>query len=179
MFYWIPDAKVRKKADRVDYAHWVKAGYVRTTPGDIIDIETQVNDIMQISKDYLCLNLSYDPAKAYHGVIQGLIRAGFDQTKLDEFAQGIMNMSAPTKEFQRLVMGAELDHLNDPVLRWMLSNVQIYQDINDNIKPDKKRSREKIDGIVALINAIGGYMSLNNAATKKDIYNHGYTLRTL
>jgi phage terminase large subunit-like protein len=162
MFYWIPEAKVREKADRVDYALWVKAGHIRTTPGDVIDIETQVNDIMHISRDYPCLNLSFDPAKAYHGVIQGLVRAGFDQTKLDVFAQGIMNMSAPTKELQRLVMGAELDHLNDPVLRWMLSNVQIYTDINDNIKPDKKRSREKIDGIVALVDAIGGSMSLKN-----------------
>lgn len=179
MFYWIPEAKVREKADRVDYALWMKAGHIRTTQGDVIDIETQVNDIMQISRDYPCLNLSFDPAKAYHGVIQGLIRAGFDQTKLDEFPQAITNMSAPTKELERLVMGAGLDHLNDPVLRWMLSNVQIYQDINNNIKPDKKRSREKIDGIVALINAIGGYMSLNNAADKKNIYTHGHSLRFL
>ncbi len=177
LFYWIPEAKIHEKADRVDYALWAKSGYIKTTPGDVIDIETQVSDIMQISKEYLCMNLSYDPAKAYHGVIQGLIRAGFDQTKMDPFAQGIMNMSAPTKEFERLVMSAELDHLNDPVLRWMLSNVQIYQDINNNIKPDKKRSREKIDGIVALITAIGGYMSLNDASDKKEIYNQGFSLR--
>jgi len=179
MFYWIPETKIQEKKDRVDYGIWVKGKWIKTTPGDVIDIETQVNDIMQISRDYLCMNLSFDPAKAYHGVIQGLIRAGFDQTKLDEFAQGIMNMSAPTKEFQRLVMSGVLDHLNDPVLRWMLSNVQIYQDINNNIKPDKKRSREKIDGIVALINAIGGYMSLNNASEDKEIYNHGHSLRFL
>lgn len=177
LWYWIPEAKVQEKKDRVDYVQWVKEKRIRTTSGDVIDIETQVNDIMEISREYLCMNLSYDPAKAYHGVIQGLIRAGFDQTKLDEFAQGIINMSAPTKEFERMVMSGELDHLNDPVLRWMLSNVQIYQDINNNIKPDKKRSREKIDGIVALINAIGGYMSLNNAADKKSIYTHGHTLR--
>ena len=59
----------------------------------------------------------------------------------------------------------------------MLSNVQIYQDINNNIKPDKKRSRNKIDGIVALINAIGGYMSLAQA-DKKLIYSE-HSLRFL
>ncbi len=175
LFYWIPEAKVKETVDRVDYNIWVKAGLIKTTPGDVIDIETQIRDIMEISGQYQCQILSYDPAKAYHGVIQGLIRAGFPQDKFDEYSQGIMSMSAPTKEFERLAMSASLDHMNDPVLRWMLSNVQIYQDINNNIKPDKKRSRNKIDGIVALINAIGGYMSLSQA-DKKIIYNE-HTLR--
>ena len=175
LFYWIPEAKVKETVDRVDYNIWVKAGLIKTTPGDVIDIETQIRDIMVIAGQYQCQILSYDPAKAYHGVIQGLIRAGFPQDKLDEYSQGIMSMSAPTKEFERLAMSAQLDHMNDPVLRWMLSNVQIYQDINNNIKPDKKRSRNKIDGIVALINAIGGWMSLSQA-DKKVIYNE-HTLR--
>ena len=175
LFYWIPEAKVKETVDRVDYNIWVKAGLIKTTPGDVIDIETQIRDIMVIAGQYQCQILSYDPAKAYHGVIQGLIRAGFPQDKLDEYSQGIMSMSAPTKEFERLAMSALLDHMNDPVLRWMLSNVQIYQDINNNIKPDKKRSRNKIDGIVALINAIGGWMSLSQA-DKKVIYNE-HTLR--
>lgn len=179
MYYWIPQAKVHEKADRVDYANWVRKGYVKTTPGEVIDIDTQVRDIMDIVKQYQVERLAFDPAKAYHGTIQGLYKAGFPVDKMDPYAQGIMNMSAPTKEFERLVMSGELDHLNDPVLRWMLSNVQIYQDINNNIKPDKKRSREKIDGIVALITAIGGYMSENNAANSKEIYNQGYSLRSV
>lgn len=180
MFYWIPEAKVREKEDRVDYRTWVNQGFIRTTPGDVIDIESQVHEIMNILRDYPYMNImAFDPAKAYHGVIQGLIKEGFPQEKMNEYPQGIMSMSAPTKEFERLVLSSELDHLNDPVLRWMLSNVQIYQDINNNIKPDKKRSRDKIDGIVALINAIGACMALSSATESKDIYNHGYTLRTL
>jgi phage terminase large subunit-like protein len=178
MYYWIPEAKVRDNGDKVDYNAWVKAGLIKTTQGDVIDIETQVRDLMQILRLHGCNNLSFDPAKAYHGVIQGLAKEGFPQDKMDEYAQGIMNMSAPTKEFERLVMSGEIDHLGDPVLRWMLSNVQIYQDINNNIKPDKKRSRDKIDGIVALITAIGGYMSPDKSASKP-IYNHGHSLRML
>jgi phage terminase large subunit-like protein len=177
VFYWIPQAKVNEKKDRVDYGTWVKKGIVKTTQGDVIDIDTQVKDIMEIIGDYQVERLSFDPAKAYHGTIQGLYKAGFPADKMDPYAQGIMNMSAPTKEFERLVMSGEMDHMNDPVLRWMLSNVQIYQDINNNIKPDKKRSREKIDGIVAVVTAIGGYMSTNNAADSKQIYNQGYSLR--
>lgn len=180
MFYWIPEAKVREKEDRVDYRSWVNQGLIRTTPGDVIDIESQVHEIMEILKEYSDMHvMAFDKAKAYHGVIQGLIKEGFPQEKMNEYPQGIMSMSAPTKEFERLAMSGELDHMDDPVLRWMLSNVQIYQDVNNNIKPDKKRSREKIDGIVALINAIGAWMALSSAPESKDIYNHGYNLRTL
>lgn len=178
LFYWIPEAKVKEKKDKVDYDQWVKSGFIRTTAGDVIDIDTQVRDIMEIYARYDCEHFSYDPAKAYHGTIQGLMKAGFPVEKMDPYPQGIMNMSAPTKEFERKVMSGDLDHMNDPVLRWMLSNVQIYRDINDNIKPDKKRSREKIDGIVALIIANGGYMSVNNAAGNKEIYKE-HSLRFL
>lgn len=177
MFYWIPESKIQERKDKVDYLSWTRAGMIKTTPGNVIDIDSMVVDIMQILKDYQCEGMAYDPAKAYHGVIQGLIREGFPQDKMDEFSQAIMNMSAPTKEFERLVMAGIPDHLNDPVLRWMLGNVQIYRDINDNIKPDKKRSRDKIDGIVAIIMAIGECMTINDAKDTRSIYTHGHSLR--
>jgi phage terminase large subunit-like protein len=177
MYYWIPEAKVTEKKDKVDYASWVNAGYIKTTPGDVIDIDTMVADILKIVKEYDCQGMAFDPAKAYHGVIQGLMRDGFPGDKMDEFSQGIMTMSAPTKEFERLVMSGQPDHLNDPVLRWMLGNVQIYHDINDNIKADKKRSRDKIDGIVALVMAIGECMTINDSKDTKAIYTHGHSLR--
>ena len=163
--------------DKVDYPTWVKAGRIKTTPGDVIDIDSMVTDIMVILGQYFCEGLAYDPAKAYHGVIQGLIIAGFPIEKMDEYAQGIMNMSGPSKEFEKMAMSGMLDHLDDPVLRWMLGNVQIYQDINENIKPDKKRSRNKIDGIVALIIAIGEYLSVTYGKEDKQIYKT-HTLRT-
>jgi phage terminase large subunit-like protein len=81
-----------------------------------------------------------------------------------------MNMSGPSKEFEKMAMSGMLDHLDDPVLRWMLGNVQIYQDINENIKPDKKRSRNKIDGIVALIIAIGEYLTITYGKDNKEVY---------
>ena len=177
MIYWIPEAKIQEKKDKVDYLSWQAAGYIRTTPGDVIDIDAMVTDVMQIMKEYQCMGMAFDPAKAYHGVIQGLIRDGFPQDRMHEFPQGIMHMSAPTKELERLVMSGIPDHLNDPVLRWMLGNVQIYRDINDNIKPDKKRSRDKIDGIVAIVMAIGECMTINDSKDTKAIYTHGHSLR--
>ena len=64
-------------------------------------------------------------------------------------------MTAPTKELERLVLGCELAHGGNPVLRWMASNVAAEEDAAGNLKPSKKRSSEKIDGIVALIMGLG------------------------
>lgn len=75
-----------------------------------------------------------------------------------EFRQNIMNMNGASKEFERAVVAGTLYHGMNPVLRWMLGNVSIYQDGNGNIRPDKKKSTEKIDGIVATIMGIGSAM---------------------
>lgn len=158
MHYWIPEAKVTENDDLVDYRTWWHEGRIFVTPGSVIDIDEQVRDIVGIIKKYEVLNLSFDPAKAYHGCIQGLSKEGF-QYMLDEYAQSIRNMSEPSKFLEKILHGGEVDLLKDPVLRWMFRNVVILQDTNDNIRPDKKRSQNKIDGVVALITALGGYLS--------------------
>jgi phage terminase large subunit-like protein len=90
-YFWIPEGKVLAKEDRVDYRQWAAEGYIRITPGDIIDIDILVSELGIMLKKYDVKCLSYDPAKAYHGVIQGLQKEGFD-TILDEFQQSIRNM---------------------------------------------------------------------------------------
>lgn len=157
-YFWIPEGKVLQKEDRVDYRQWIKEGWVNVTPGDVIDIDFMVADISGILKKYDVKNISFDPAKAYHGVIQGLQKEGFDGV-LDEFGQGIQNMSEPTKKVEADVTAGVIDLMNNPVIRWMFRNVVVYRDANDNIKLDKKRSIEKIDGVVTMAMAYGGYMS--------------------
>lgn len=157
-YFWIPEGKVLQKEDRVDYRQWIKEGWVNVTPGDVIDIDFMVADICGILKKYDVKNISFDPAKAYHGVIQGLQKEGFDGV-LDEFGQGIQNMSEPTKKVEADVTAGVIDLMNNPVIRWMFRNVVVYRDANDNIKLDKKRSIEKIDGVVTMAMAYGGYMS--------------------
>jgi phage terminase large subunit-like protein len=66
------------------------------------------------------------------------------------FGQGYKDMSPPAKELERLVISAALDHGANPVLRWMASNVSIEEDAAGNIKPSKRKSTERIDGIIAL-----------------------------
>lgn len=158
MHYWIPESKITENEDQVDYRTWWREGRINVTPGSVIDIDQQVQDLVEILKKYEVLNLSFDPAKSYHGVIQGLSKEGF-QYMLDEYAQSIRNMSEPSKFLEKIIYGGEVDFMGDPVLRWMFRNVVILQDTNDNIRPDKKRSQNKIDGVVAIITALGGYLS--------------------
>ena len=71
------------------------------------------------------------------------------------FGQGFASMSAPAKELERRIMGRELIHDGNPVLRWMVANVTVSQDPAGNLKPDKAKSTERIDGVVAACMAIG------------------------
>ena len=74
------------------------------------------------------------------------------------FGQGFRSMAAPTKEFERLALRGDIKHFNNPVFDWMLQNVQIERNAEDQIKISKRKSREKIDGVAALVNAIGAWL---------------------
>ncbi|MCU4154524.1 hypothetical protein J1N10_00965 [Carboxylicivirga sp. A043] len=175
-YFWVPEAKVEEMQDRVDYRKWVEEGWMNMTEGDVIDIDQLVEDISEIIPQFNIVMVGFDPAKAYHGVVQGLQKAGFEKI-LQEFPQGIRYMSQPTREIEREVTAMEVDLMGNPVLRWMFSNAVTITDANDNIKFDKKKSQNKIDGVVAAINARGTYMSFEANAPAEPYKEH--TLRVL
>ena len=78
LYYWIPEAKMEENADRVDYKTWAAEGRIFVTEGNVIDIDAQVEKITEIVRDVNCRNIAFDPAKAYHGTVQGLQKAGFN-----------------------------------------------------------------------------------------------------
>ena len=176
-FFWLPEEKVWQNKDDVDYRRWAEQGYIHLTPGNIIDIDAVVDGVLTVMSDYDVVKLAYDPYKTYHGIIQGLIKAGREEV-LMEFSQGIGNVSEPTKEVQRLIEGAEVDLMRNPVLNWMFGNVILYKDNNENIRVSKGKSKNKIDGVAAFIDAVGGYMSLNDKSNRGSIYTR-HTLRTI
>jgi phage terminase large subunit-like protein len=75
-----------------------------------------------------------------------------------EFRQGFRSMAAPTRELEKLIVSKKLAHGGKPVTRWMAANVAMAQDPAGNLRPAKAKSTERIDGIVALIMAIGRAM---------------------
>ena len=85
------------------------------------------------------------------------------------FGQGYGSMSAPSKEFEKLVLSGRIEHFGNPVLRLMLASTVIKTDPAGNIEPDKEKSVQKIDGIAASIMALGEWMTAQ-AAEENDPY---------
>ena len=156
-FFWIPDETAKRKNEIADYLRWVDGGFVRTTYGQVIDQKVISRDILEIVKDYNLKSFAFDPYIAYNGVIQDLTDAGLNGF---EHRQGFLSMSTPSKEFEKRVKQQEIVHDFNPCLSWQIGNVELEFDASDNIKPSKKKSAEKIDGVVAMIMAINTYMNL-------------------
>lgn len=176
LFFWVPEAKVKQKADRVDYRLWVREGFITATDGDVVDTDYLSKDIERIFHLYRVKNLTYDPWMATNGAIQHLEKVGYYNI-LDPIAQTITYLSEPTKDLQKRLLRRELDLMNNPVLRWMFRNVAIYTDPNMNIRLNKAKSTEKIDGCAASVNAIAGYIS--KTANTKVAYGGGRELKVL
>jgi len=173
--FWVPDSKIDERKDRVDYRGWKDQGWIQSTPGDLIDTDWIVDGILKSTLKYDCKVLGYDPYKAHGGIVQGLENGGLGDV-LVQIGQGIKVLSEPTKELERIVTGGLIDLMKNPVMRWMFSNVAIYKDPNENIKMDKNKSQDKIDGCVALAMAIAAWMTAT-ANDVKDI--NKWKIRTL
>lgn len=151
-YFWIPEETIprRVKANSVPYDIWEKQGYIMPTEGNVIHYNFIEKFIMDLSEKYHILEIAVDRWNATQ-MIQNLEGEGFT---IVPFGQGFSSMSAPTKEFYRLLMEGRIIHGGNPVLRWMAGNVVIDTDPAGNIKVTKAKSKEKIDGIVAAIMAL-------------------------
>lgn len=151
--FWIPEEAIRQRSrrDGVPYDVWAKQGFVKTTPGNAIDYDTIRRDINELGKAYNIREIAADRWNA-NQIITQLAGDGFE---IAEFGQGYASMSSPAKALEALVLEKKLRHGGHPVLRWNAANVAIEQDAAGNIKPSKKHSTERIDGVVALVMALG------------------------
>lgn len=151
-YFWIPEETIPKrvKANSVPYDIWEKQDYIMSTKGNVIHYDFIEKFIMDLSEKYHILEIAVDRWNATH-VIQNLEDNGLTMVP---FGQGFASMSAPTKEFYRLLMEGKIIHGGHPVMRWMAGNVVVDTDPAGNIKVTKAKSKEKIDGIVAAIMAL-------------------------
>ena len=155
-FYWMPEDTLAEaaKRDQVPYQQWVDEGYLFATPGNVTDYNYIKAHVLRLCEEHLVKSIGYDPYNASQLVVD-LLAEG---VPMEAFRQGFLSMSAPTKELERLVLDAKVRHNADPVLAWMNGNVQLARDPAGNIKIDKAKARNKVDGMVALVMAIGQYM---------------------
>lgn len=148
-YFWLPEdtLELRCRRDHVLYDVWERHGYIKTTEGNVVHygfIEKFIEDLSEI---YHIKEIAYDRWNATQ-MVQNLEGMGLTMVP---FGQGYKDMSPPSKELYKLMMEGKIQHGGHPVLKWMGQNVVMRQDPAGNIKPDKEKSVEKIDGIVALI----------------------------
>lgn len=155
-FFWLPaeTALIRERRNRVPYPAWIQQGFLQTTPGNVTDYDQIREDILELAEQYDIRELAIDRWNSSQLQTQ-LQQAGIEVVP---FGQGFASMSSPSKELERLIIAKNLRHDGHPVLRWNMSNVMTEGDAAGNIKPSKKKSSEKIDGVVALIMALGRAM---------------------
>ena len=151
-YFWIPEEnmQIRVNRDRVPYDLWERQGYLQTTEGNVIHYGFIEKFIEQLGERYNIREIAFDRWGAVQ-MVQNLEGMGFTVVP---FGQGFKDMSPPTKELMKLVLEERIAHGGHPVLRWMMDNIYIRTDPAGNIKADKEKSTEKIDGAVATIMAL-------------------------
>ena len=133
------------------YSGWHEQGFLTETQGNVIDFDEIEADIIALPSVINLREVAFDPHQATQ-MISHLIKDGITCV---EMRPTVLNFSEPMKEIQALVKRGLLHHNGDPVLAWMVSNVVCHTDKKDNIYPNKARAENKIDGVVAMIMALG------------------------
>src|SRR5574343_486897 len=151
-YCWIPEDTIheKKKKDRVPYSTWAANGYVYPTPGNVIDYDFIIHKLEELKSQFNIQEIAFDRWGAER-ISQVLIDKGF---KMIPFGQGFAPMSAPTKEYEALIVGGKIRHGGNPVMRWNFDNLVMKHDPAGNIKPDKEKSTQKIDAQVSTIMAL-------------------------
>lgn len=151
-FFWVPQDTIplRVRRTSVPYDKWQAQGYLMATEGNVIHYGFIEKFIDDLGKIYNIKEIAYDRWGAVE-MTQALEGMGFTVVP---FGQGFSSMSPPTKRFYELLMEGKMAHGAHPVLRWMAGNVVVDTDPAGNIKVTKRRSPDKVDGIVAAIMAL-------------------------
>tara|TARA_R100001443_G_scaffold36154_1_gene50051 strand:- start:163 stop:825 length:663 start_codon:yes stop_codon:yes gene_type:complete len=158
------NAFIRSRRDQVDYIGWGKEGLMELTDGDVTDYNYIKKKIKEVAEVVNIKSIAFDRWNSS----QIIIDISEDGLPCEPFGQGFASMNAPVKMLEALVLGKQINHGGNKVLRWMCSNLAMKSDPAGNIKMDKSKSSEKIDGMVALVMALGCYM--NNDSSDSSTY---------
>lgn len=167
--FWVPEdtLDLRVKRDHVPYDIWERQGYIQTTEGNVVHYGYIEKFIEHLGEIYNIREIAFDRWGAVQ-MVQNLENMGFTVVPM---GQGFASMSPPTKELMKLTLERKLAHGGHPVLRWNMDNIFIRTDPAGNIKADKAKSTEKIDGAIACIMALDRAIRCGND-TSESIYDN-------
>nr|DAN12880.1 MAG TPA: Terminase large subunit [Caudoviricetes sp.] len=151
-YFWIPEENMAQRVNRdhVPYDLWERQGFLQTTEGNVVHYGYIEKFIENLGERFNIREIAFDRWGAVQ-MVQNLEGMGFTVVP---FGQGFKDMSPPTKELMKLVLEERIAHGGHPVLRWMMDNVCARTDPAGNVKMDKEKSTEKIDGAVATVMAL-------------------------
>ena len=163
-WYFLPSeaAYRRKDAAGASIRQWIADGQIIATDGNVTDYSYIKAKIIELAQRYDIKDIAFDRFNASQLVID-LQNEGLT---MFPFGQGFISMSSPTKELERLVKDAQLKHDGNPVTRWMMGNILLKSDPAGNIKIDKAKSGDKVDGPVSIVMALG--TAMQDAAKEKE-----------
>lgn len=170
-YFWLPEETLsaRVNRDHVPYDVWEKQGQLKTTEGNVVHYGFIEKFIEELGEKYNIREIAFDRWGAVQ-MVQNLEGMGFTVVP---FGQGFKDMSPPTKELMKLTLEEKVAHGGHPVLRWMMDNIFVRTDPAGNIKPDKEKSSEKIDGAVATIMALDRAIRCGNDTSASVYDNRG------
>ena len=170
-YFWVPEESLdlRVRRDHVPYDIWERQGFLQTTEGNVIHYGFIEKFIENLGERFNIREIAFDRWGAIQ-MVQNLEGMGFMVVPV---GQGFKDMSPPTKELMKLTLEERLAHGGHPVLRWMMDNIFIRTDPAGNIKPDKEKSTEKIDGAVATIMALDRAIRCGND-TSESVYDSSF-----
>ena len=151
--YYLPRETV-ERGENSQYQGWETLGLLTVTDGAVIDFGVIEEDLLRDCSEFQVQEIPYDPFQA----TQLSTRMMAQGAPMVEMRPTVLNFSEPMKQLEALVLQKRLHHNGDPVLTWMMANVVAHLDLKDNIYPRKERPENKIDGVVALIMALGRAM---------------------
>ena len=156
-FFWLPEEQINDPINPEEWRVWAKSGHIEVCQGPVIRYEQIVEKIEWAADTFELQKVFYDPLNA-EPIRQKCEELGIE---CDQFLQRLTWYNEPCKELERLILSRRIEHPNHPVLNWQIGHVEVYSDINKNIRPVKQKgkSTKKVDGVQALCMALAGTLS--------------------
>ncbi|WP_304326386.1 terminase large subunit [Phocaeicola plebeius] len=153
-FYFLPEAALTEKRFKELYGEWARQRALCITPGNVVDYDFILNKIMEIGQILNIVTIGYDSWNATQFVINCTEKG----LPMEPYSQSIGNFNKPTKELERLLLSGVAVIDNNIITRHCFRNVVMARDKNGNTKPSKQYEEKKIDGVIAMIEALGVYL---------------------
>lgn len=158
--YYLPQSCLQESPNKEMYKLWHKQGMLNLTSGNVVDYDYILKDILTNNKKVTIYKVGYDKWNA----TQFAIAATEQGLPLEEYSQSIGNFNQPTKELERLILSGKVHIANNDITRWCFRNVSLKEDWNNNCKPVKASKNNKIDGVIAMIQALGMFLEFPTAS---------------